>query len=371
MKVIYDLVFFAKEQFGGISRCWMELFKCIPGTPIDPVFLVGPADNLTQNFLAANGWFDGEQVAEAPRGVLRKLRLLGFWRTFQLLDVGRHRGEAIFHSTDYINPLIRPPGLKIVTTIHDMVFWDQADRFDKNIWYWDKRCMTWHALRISDAIVTVSEASRRAILDRFPWAEEKIVVIRHGLSDTLRSIAFQPEKKKRFLFIGGRNAYKNFDLLLDAFALFAPDYPDWDLHVVGENTYTAAAERRRYEALGIAQRVIDHGLVPQEALNRLLAESAAVVIPSLNEGFNFPLLEGMAAGVPVLSSDIPVSLELGQNHVRYFSPLSTESLTGAMRALADSPPDTAQLLAAQAYARSFDWRTSMSRLVDVYQGCLS
>ena len=50
-----------------------------------------------------------------------------------------------------------------------------------------------------------------------------------------------------------------------------------------------------------------------------MKNASALVIPSLNEGFNFPLLEALAAGCPVLSSDIPVSKEIGANHATYFS----------------------------------------------------
>ena len=62
----------------------------------------------------------------------------------------------IFHSTDFINPIIKPKNTKIVTTIHDMVFWDQQDSFKKGISYWDKKWSIFHSLKISNKIITVS-----------------------------------------------------------------------------------------------------------------------------------------------------------------------------------------------------------------------
>ncbi|MSO54323.1 MAG: glycosyltransferase family 1 protein [Rhodospirillales bacterium] len=371
MNVVYDLVFFAKEPFGGISRMWMELFRRIPGSPVDPAFIVGPSDNLAQKYLESQRYLGGRVEHEPRVGFFGKLALLGAWRSLKLLTLNRRVGADIFHSTDYINPLVTWGSIKIVTTIHDMVFWDQADRFTKNIWFWDKRWSTYHALRVSDRVVTVSEASRDRIVARFPWAARKIAVIPHGLDDSFRRVAIRQTKDKRFLFIGSRNCYKNFDLLVDAFARFSRDLPDWTLHVVGENASSRAGEAELYRRLGISDKIVDHGLIGQADLVDLMSRVGAIVIPSLNEGFNFPLLEAMGAGAPVVSSDIPASRELGEGHVRFFPMHSVDSLVTALRDVAERPPSTAQLLAAQAHARSFTWDRSFTRLVEVYESVLS
>lgn len=370
MNVVYDLIFFARQRFGGISRCWMELFRQLPGSAIHPTFLAGPADNMVQDFLEASGWMGGEVVRENPVGPIAKLRQLGFYRNFQLLTLNESRKPRVFHSTDYINPLLCRPALKSVVTIHDMVFWDQSDKFARNVWYWDKMWCTWHSIRSSDRVIAVSEASRQAILRRFPWAERKIVVVHHGLDESFREVALNPDKKKRFVFIGRRNGYKNYDTLLEAFAEFTKDFPDWELHAIGDSSNQTEAESQRYRALGVADKVVDHGLISQEMLVGLLSNCGAVVIPSLNEGFNFPLLEGMAAGAHVISSDLPVSREIGQTFPEYFVPTSTVELTAALRRAAESPPSSDHLLAAQRHARSFRWEDSFRKTVAVYEDCL-
>ena len=370
MNVVYDLVFFAKEPFGGISRMWMELFRRLPGSPIRPTFIAGPADNLAQKYIETESFLGGHVVRESRDGFLGKLALLGAWRSLRLLAVNRRPDAAIFHSTDYINPLLCWGSLKIVTTIHDMVFWDQSDRFAKNIWFWDKRWSTYHALKISDRVITVSEASRDRIAAHFPWAKDKIVVIPHGLDDSFRRAPFRESKERRFLFVGGRNCYKNFELLVDAFARFGRDVPGWTLDVVGENASSRESEALLYRRLGIADKVIDHGLVEQAELVELMGRAGAVVIPSLNEGFNFPLLEAMGAGAPVLSSDIPASRELGAGHVRFFSPHSVDSLVEAMRELAERPPSADRLRDARTHAHSFTWDRSFSQLIGVYDAVL-
>jgi glycosyltransferase involved in cell wall biosynthesis len=369
MKVTYDLIYFALQPFGGISRMWMELFKQLPDPEIDPTFIVGPAENVAQEYLEKNNFYGGAVQREEAKGFYQKLRRLGFYRNLHLMGENLKSGDHIFHSTDYINPLIARKSLKIVTTIHDMVFWDQSDRFIRNTWYYDKLWSTYHACKISKRIITVSESAKLRILAQFPWAEEKIRVIYHGLDDTLLSVGLEPNKQKRILFIGGRNTHKNFELLAKAFSIFILDYPDWQLHLVGPNENSRDDEHMLFSNLEIKDHVIDHGLVSQKTLTSLLQTAAALVIPSLNEGFNFPLLEGMAAGCPVLSSDIPVSRELGGGRARFFPVKSETKLIEQLRFLADNPPTINELSSNQQYAQSFRWKNSFNALKQVYAEC--
>jgi|APSaa5957512535_1039671.scaffolds.fasta_scaffold54102_1 glycosyltransferase involved in cell wall biosynthesis len=371
MLVTYDLIHYSLVPFSGISRMWMEIFKQLPDPEIDPSFLVGPADNIAQDDLENNNFRGGIVVREKASGFHQKLRRLGFYRNFHLMNQNLQRGDRIFHSTDYINPLLARKSLKLVTTICDMVFWDQKDRFVRNIWYYDKLWCTYHACRISDQVLTISEAARQRILHYFPWAEEKVSVVHLGLDESLFKTTLVPNKKKRFIFVGGRNGHKNFDQLARAFASFSLDYPDWELHLVGPNSHSLEREEKFYLELGISDKVFDHGLVDQADLVKLLLTAGALVIPSLNEGFNLPLLEGMAAGCPVLSSDLTVSKELGKNHAQYFSPHLDSELLALMRQLADTPPTLEELSESQKYARTYRWENSFETIKTAYRKCLS
>jgi hypothetical protein len=107
MKVTYDLIHFALTRFGGISRMWLDIFKQLPDPEIEASFIVGPADNLVQDFLEKTAFRGGTVINEPATGFLRKIRRLGFFRNFQLLKLNFQNGpNRIFHSTDYIIPLI-------------------------------------------------------------------------------------------------------------------------------------------------------------------------------------------------------------------------------------------------------------------------
>ena len=100
-----------------------------------------------------------------------------------------------------------------------------------------------------------------------------------------------------------------------------------------------------------------------------MQNASALVIPSLNEGFNFPLLEALAAGCPVLSSDIPVSREIGAYHATYFSN-NAKSLLECMRNNILYQIKKENLIKGQEYARTFSWEKSFNNLVKVYESCI-
>jgi mannosyltransferase len=364
MKIIYDLIYFSKEQHGGISTMWKELFNLLPMVDIEPAFILPQnIDNTTNDYLKQVNYFEQSVFSDRVyfnSRILKRLSGLGLFRSFLLLK---------YLYKDYINPIIPLNKIKIVLTVHDMVFWDHKNCFVKNISYWDKVWSIYHSLLIANQIVTVSEATKKSIVDKFPWAEQKITVIYHGLPQSFYDLKIYHKKEKYFLFIGGRNPYKNYDLLLEAFVPFSKKYPDWQLHVVGENAHCWKEETEKYERLGLKSRILDHGLISQERLIKLLQKASATVIPSLNEGFNFPLLEAMSAGCPVISSDIPVSREIGLHYPTFFLN-NTSDLIKALEYHACCELDLEDLLKSQAHARTFRWQNSMEKLFKVYESCI-
>ncbi len=349
---------------------WAEYLKKFKSNQALIFLTKKKVDNVVHNDLKYANFYGHKVIEEYnfTNTILKKISMLNIFRNFILLakipnDVN------IFHSTGYANPLIKQKNLKIVTTIHDMVFWDQKDHMKKNISYWDNIWGIYHSLRISDKVIAVSNSSKISIIKHFPWVEEKIVVIYHGLPKIFLNIDVQINKEKYFIFLGGRNEYKNFDLLLRAFASFVKTNPEWRLFVVGQNNHTSEQEINRYRALGIFDKVKDFGLVQQNVIIELIKKTSAVVIPSLNEGFNFPLLEGMACGAPVLSSNIPVSKEIGKNYVRYFEN-NEKSLLHLMNDISTKDINFENLRKAQDYARTFIWDDSYNKLMKVYESCI-
>lgn len=369
-KIFYDLVLFDKESYGGISRMWLEIFSIIcKNKKINIDFLKGNPSNITYDFLEKNLFFGKNIIEEKIKGYKKKVRVFSFYRSIWLyfLLLKKSKKETItFHSTDYINPIFKVKNCKIVTTIHDMVFWDQSNKFKKNLDYYDRKLSIINSLRVSDTIITVSNTSRDAILNYFPDKKNKIKVIYHGINEKFLNQNLISDKRKTFVFIGGRNSYKNFNLLIESFAEFNKSVEGWKIEVIGDNHNTKQAESELYKKLNIKDKVVDYGLITDKKLINILKTAGCLVIPSFNEGFNFPLLEGLALGVPVLSSNILVSKELGRDFVKYFNPTSKNELISLMLELSDNGFDKNNLINGMKYAQTFNWQTSCNKLMNEY-----
>jgi len=104
------------------------------------------------------------------------------------------------------------------------------------------------------------------------------------------------------------------------------------------------------------------GWVSREEVRELLRTAWAAIQPSTFEGFGIPVLEAMAAGVPLACSDIPPFREITGGHVEMFDPSSEEEIGAAMTRLMDAPPD---MTAAREHARGFTWERTARETIRV------
>jgi len=114
---------------------------------------------------------------------------------------------------------------------------------------------------------------------------------------SVRAQVGQSSGRKRVIAVGRHEPQKGFDLLLEAFALIACAFPDWDLVIVGDGTGRSRLERR-IEALGLRQRVSLKSVVSD--ICQELADSHLIAFPSRYEGFPNALAEALAAGLPAV-----------------------------------------------------------------------
>ena len=190
MKILYDLIYLENEKQGGISTMWIEYFRKINKSKSDVVFLGNfDSDNTAISFLKSINFCNGDLINRTFKfgTFFSKILNLNIVNSF-LLIWQIPKNIDIFHSTGYSNPLFKRKGLRIITTIHDMVFWDQKEKMKKGIIYWDNVWGIYHSLRVSDRIITVSNTSKQSIINYFPWAEKKIDVIHHGLPENFLNV---------------------------------------------------------------------------------------------------------------------------------------------------------------------------------------
>jgi glycosyltransferase involved in cell wall biosynthesis len=161
--------------------------------------------------------------------------------------------------------------------------------------------------------------------------------------------------------------YKNFVRLVEAYCELASRLPDPPpLTIVGDDQdpeYSAELRRVRKRAGPLADRIHLVGAVPYEEITRYYAESALFVFPSYLETFGHPLLEALAAGVPVVAADIPVFREIAAESALYVDPFDSSAMATAMeQALTDRALADELVSAGQRRLELFTWQLAAQRL---------
>jgi glycosyltransferase involved in cell wall biosynthesis len=237
------------------------------------------------------------------------------------------------------------------------------------------------ATRWADRIVTVSEASRRAIQAWSGLPDDKIRVITEGPDPIFRPRAFEaetvsalgrlaiPTNARYLLYVGGLSPHKNLLRLIEGFAQGAP--PDVLLVLAGDMHdvfHTHVPEIQAAVAKhGLDRRVIMTGFVPDDDLVFLYSRAYALVLPSLMEGFGLPAVEAMACGTPVLASHAGSLPEVVGEAGVYFDPTDVGSMAGAIGSFV-SEPDLRGRLARRACERAalFTWERSARMLLECF-----
>jgi glycosyltransferase involved in cell wall biosynthesis len=160
-----------------------------------------------------------------------------------------------------------------------------------------------------------------------------------------------------FFYVGRHDPYKNLDRIIRAFAAL-PNHQAYDLWIAGSTDprYTPLLQAQATE-LGIADRIKFLDYLPYEQLPIVLNQALALVYPSLWEGFGFPVLEAMACGTPVITSNLSSLPEVAGEAALLVNPYSEAAIATAMQQIATDEPARIHLRSAGlARAKQFSWK---------------
>ncbi len=287
-------------------------------------------------------------------------------------------------ATNFLPPATRSRG--VVMVVHDLAFRlfpETAPQVDAR---WLRRFHGW--LRECAAIIVPSEAAKGDLVGLEHVAPERVHVVRHGVdAESFRSASPEAiaEARRRFglgeapyvLFVGGIEPRKNLEALVGAFASLEAAKGTGLVIAGGPVRWIPAfAERLRAKVgalpSGVRERVVLTGYVSDADRVALLGGATALAYPSLYEGFGFPVLEAMAARVPVLTSNVSSLPEVAGEAALLVDPHDEAAIADGLRTLLSDADLRDQLRAAGlARAATFTWEAAARATAEVLRKAAS
>lgn len=287
-------------------------------------------------------------------------------------------GVDLFHGTDHLLPPFRR--IRSVFTLHDLIP-QLLPEFHLPMNRWFLSLMFPRFLREADAVIVVSECTKRDALRLYHVPEEKIRVIYEGVHPRFAPVRDRVEIARvraayhlpddYILYVGTIEPRKNLMRLLEAFrALKQEGYPQ-RLVLVGALGWLYEPVLDSLAALGLEDDVIRPGYITDHDLPALYSGAAMFVFPSLYEGFGLPPLEAMASGVPTIVSDASSLPEVVGDAALKVPPTDTAALKEAMeRVLTDSELAARLAAAGPERARLFTWDKAAAQTIALYREVL-
>jgi glycosyltransferase involved in cell wall biosynthesis len=364
----------ASYRAAGINRVLHQLLAELPSVPGDEQYLVyAPHSEANRRLL------------RAPRVNARLTRLpvdrppvrIAWEQTVLPVELLRE-GADLLHALGFVSPIAWRG--RTVVTVYDLSFLRFPETFNRsNRMYLGN--FTPPSLRRADRVITISEETRRDVIELCGVAPERVTPIllaaderfRPAAPDAVRAFRRRQGLPDRFvLYQGTLQPRKNVETLVRAYArLRSQGSDDHILVLAGPRGWQYEPIFELIRQLGLEPYVTFPGFVPDDELALWYSSAAVFAFPSRYEGFGLPLLEAMACGAPVVSSSASSLPEVVGDAGVLVDPSDVEGLCSALcQLLEDEPRRQALAAAGRVRAQTFSWRRTASETVQVYREVL-
>ncbi len=292
------------------------------------------------------------------KGQINRLR----WTQFELPKIYKKLQSSLIFSPIPEAPLYSK--CRYIVTVHDLIPLRFPQRFSRLTAYF--RYYIPQVLRQAEHIICDSEATAADVAKFFQIPHQKMTAIPLAC-DNINFRYLDLPAKNYFLYTGRHDPYKNLERLIAAFASLG-DRTNYELWLAGPpNAYTPQLIAQ-VEELGLQFLVKFLGYVPYSQLPVLMNQAIALVFPTLWEGFGLPILEAMACGTPVITSNLSSMPEVAGDAALLVNPYSVGEIATAMQTIAtDSKVRSNLKKASLARSAEFSWHKTGEATAKILQ----
>lgn len=360
----------ALEQGGGIGRYVRELVAALARHDTDtPYRLFAAGDHALP-------------APPAPNFVWKPTRIPPIW-----LARGWHRARipfpvevftgqiTLFHATDFTLP---PTRARTILTVHDLSFVRVPDAASPRLKrYLD--AVVPRSVRRADHILADSQATKDDLIALYGTPADKITVLLSGVEPRFRPVTdpaaleavrakYRLPARPYILSVGTVQPRKNYARLIAALAALRAAGCDIGLVIVGGRGWLQDPIYDAIRAHDVGDYVHFTGFADDADLPALYSAAAITALPSLYEGFGIPVLESMACGTPVVTSNLSSLPEVAGDAALLVTPTDDDAIRAALARLVNDTTLRETLIArGYAQARRFTWDAAAAQLAQIYQ----
>jgi glycosyltransferase involved in cell wall biosynthesis len=298
-----------------------------------------------------------------------KLELDGYW----LVDYLKNLNDTVHYTNQHFGRISMCAGLPFIVTVHDLeriCFPFSAQEAGEEV----SLKKDAQAIRKAEAIIAVSENTKKDLLKYLQIPEDKITVVYNGVNHESFKPTYRPILSSPYiLYVGSERPRKNLGRLLEAFAELkkVPGFTDLKLIKCGDPGRSDAfrdVTLQKIKELGLDSEVIFVDPISDDLLSAYYTSAKVLVYPSLYEGFGLPVLEAMACDCPVIASNVSSLPEVAGDSALLINPYDVQDIYSSIkRLLTDDGLRDNLVKKGRSHCMSFSWQKTAGQTMNVYR----
>ncbi|HYP15289.1 MAG TPA: glycosyltransferase family 1 protein [Bryobacteraceae bacterium] len=350
MRIGINALYLIPGGVGGTEIYLRNLLRALAGLKTRHEFFVFTALEAGSDAVPDDPCFHPQ--VQRVRATSRPLRLM--WEQVVLPAEARKLSLDCLLNCGFTAPAMQ--ACPNVTVFHDLQHKRHPENFRRlDLAAW--KLFLWAAARRSSMLIADSEATKSDLVRYYSLPEDRVRVVPLGVEPEFHRIATDRGTPEPILLCASTlHPHKNLERLITAFDEFSREAPEYRLVITGLRGFHTEPIEKLVGSIASRDRVLLTGWIPREEVYSYFRRATAFFYPSTFEGFGLPVVEAMAAGLPLACSAIEPLLSITGDAALHFDPSDTPAIVAAMRRLSSDEAVRTQLKAAGSKrAQQFTW----------------